>query len=237
MKFNSIYYIHIPKTGGRWFISNVHKNITYLLKTYDINDLNNFLEKKSKIHRITHWGWIPEISDQTLIYTSIREPAAQICSLFSHRFMTNAFKLKDASVEEIKSIMFDHLNTYKEEYSNIQSKNISYYNIFGINDYGVNLPPADLNISMEKIKRINKIFLIEEKKRINKEECINQIINLIDKEITINNKKLITNNFYSNSLMSNLIFNSLNQNEIEKLNNFSSIDYSLYLYVKENKNV
>mgnify|MGYP003337762087 CR=1 FL=1 len=44
-------------------------------------------------------------------------------------------------------------------------------------------------------------------------------------------------NFYSNSLMSNLIFNSLNQNEIEKLNNFSSIDYSLYLYVKENKNV
>ena len=134
MQFNSVYYLHIPKTGGRWMIDGVNQHVKKILTLYNLN----FLNDSDKYHNLnnTHFGWIPEIDSQTFVYTAIREPSAQMCSLFAHRFMTNADKLKNNKIEKIKEVMFDHINTYKDQYSNNQSKHICYNYDNEIEDYG-----------------------------------------------------------------------------------------------------
>ena len=83
-EFNSIYYLHIPKTAGRWYIRAVNGPVVDILTTKK-NNLINISAEKSKLSQSTHWGWIPEIDKKTFIHTTIREPVSHICSLFTHR--------------------------------------------------------------------------------------------------------------------------------------------------------
>ena len=72
------------------------------------------------------------------------------------------------------------------------------------------------------------------------EKCIQEIVNLIDKKVIVDKNFLKNINLYDNgpiSKISNMVYNYLSVDEKEQLNNFSPIDYELYLYVKENKNV
>ena len=238
MQFNTIYYLHIPKTGGRWILRNINPYIEHYLNSYNLGYLNNL--SNLKVNNNTHWGWRPQIDDQTLVYTSIREPASHICSIFSHRYVTNSLKLINAPINEIKEVMFNFLEENKSKCANIQARNICYYDDMGITDYGLGLPSADLNFSIEKIKRINKVFLIEKDKKMKQEKCIQEIVNLIDKKVIVDKNFLKNINLYDNgpiSKISNMVYNYLSVDEKEQLNNFSPIDYELYLYVKENKNV
>jgi hypothetical protein len=100
-KYDSFYFLHIPKTGGSYF----NEYISSQLKNIEI------LPTKDK-----HSGWSDLIKESTYIFSIIRDPIMFACSIYSHVICEKAGLLKDNQpilIQDFKSINLDKKYFFK----------------------------------------------------------------------------------------------------------------------------
>jgi hypothetical protein len=251
MKYDRFFNLHIPKTGGTHFSENMLSSVESILNNNKIqtnkdNDLPEYLIPTR------HWCWFkPFITDNTYIFSILRDPAKRIVSQFAWQaksaiLYTNTKKTeKDINKENFYLWLESSDNLYK----NVQSKNLVYYD----EDYNsyiaetntrwlLNEPPKkDHFMFKEKFKNyeINKKDLINNINRINflvKSEDLfilgnqQKIINKILLDLNIEHRNFFINEKsqeYINPI-SKKLFNEFSKKEIDWLYNYQDIDTEIY---------
>ena len=218
-KLNKFYFLHIPKTGGRFINMNI------------INPLRPLLENKGievypmgdNIYQPNHHNWNTNfIDDNTYIMTIFRDPAKRTVS----HFIENERGAPD--FEEKNNVEY-FLNWVKEnEYTrNFQSKSL-------IVEEEVNTANFKFDIDINLLKnRISKINLFLKYSPANLSFC-HQIQSKIIKDFNINtekflypiNNQLVIDGFVN--MNSKKMFSKLDKDKIDFLYKNSSIDSEIY---------
>lgn len=256
MKYNRFFNIHIPKTGGTHFTENMLPSMNKIL-----ND-NRIKTSPQTSEDTKHWCWFePFISDQTYIYTTLRDPVERLVSQFCWQAISAITKTNTPYTEEDinKKSFYKWLEHSDGLYKNVQSKSLVY------NNKDLTLYKSSSNLSWEKddIPKMNhfmftdhfKNFIINEEtlnkniKRINfivktkdmstihgQQKIIDKILNDLDINITIEKNKIkeTKTNSLANPL-SKKVFNDLENWEIDNLYKYQGIDSEIYfsdLYTK-----
>ena len=115
LKYDSIYFLHVMKTGGRHLRNTVFIPIIDELKKNNIKIIN---EKHG------HTGWHSEITDKTYIVTSLRDPVEQVVSLYAHgiSLSKNGKPIKKFDASDLEKDIFLNAVSTRLEYQNFQSK-------------------------------------------------------------------------------------------------------------------
>lgn len=167
-KYTSFYFLHVPKTGGRFLTKYIIDPVTKELSDNSIGILEN-----PKINNVNiknrHVGWHTRIDPSTYIVSCIREPVEWACSYFIHHmyYEMNALDMENEAVV-VKNIDkeftgTDVVNWIKNNpfLQNYQSKNF----ILGA---GENSSIKHEIIKNEQMKyEINKEFLNRRLNRVN----------------------------------------------------------------------
>jgi hypothetical protein len=215
------------KTGGRYFKENVLLPILPILQKNNIEIIpSNYLEN-NKVGK--HFGWIPEIDDNTYVISILRDPVKVAVSLYSHPFV---FDLNAQPKEYSKDGLdkFNFLNNYKnlERSYNIQSKHFLYSNKYTNNQISLGLISntrlSDVNKIISRVERVNLLFKTED--LINKAQ---QIQNKILSDLNIEERALVLKkDFKYFNTESELIYNSLTDEEKNNILSSNEIDNLIY---------
>ena len=216
---NKFYFLHIPKTGGRFINMNI------------INPLRPLLEHKGievypmgdDVYQPNHHNWNTNfIDDNTYIMTIFRDPAKRTVS----HFIENERGAPD--FEEKNNVKY-FLNWVKEnEYTkNFQSKSLIVEEEVNTANFKFDI---NMNLLQNKIYRIN-LFLKNCPANIS---FCHKIQSKIIKDFNINtekflypiNNKLIIDGFIN--INSKQLFNQLNKDQIDFLYKNSFIDSEIY---------
>ena len=229
IKFNSFYYLHIPKTGGRWLTSKLDN----LLETFDhhkIKTINDIREHDSVIGQertddsegyYEHTGWHPEINEKTFILATFRDPVKQICSLW-----TNSNE-KRIYASGINTELF--LKDIKNESSYLNNQSVSLSNSGKLKDFGMSLENLDIDLLIKKIDRINQIILIQDKEiDFSKEMDLLLESMEIDLEVKIDRWRNNIAAYKNKNPMSRSLFNSLSDEEKQYIAELQNLDTALY---------
>ena len=76
--YNKFYFLHIPKTGGRFFTKYIVNQIEDALKQNNIDII------KPPDNALKHGGWHKDIDDNTYIVSVFRDPVEFFISAISH---------------------------------------------------------------------------------------------------------------------------------------------------------
>jgi hypothetical protein len=218
--FDSFYFLHVQKTGGRNYMYNFLTPIKDIMITSNIHWLN------TQPYGSAHNQWLEQISDLTYVTCTFRDPCEQIISVYVH---DESFK-SDPSVSKEKFFNWfkDSQENKSAYYINYQSKNIV-------------SPPID-EMGNSTIFNHNKITKEHVLNKISKMSLF------IKPEIlTKNNQKFIQNKILSdlgikNAIVKNLewkeneyrnssskdIYNSLTNKEKEYIRSINYIDAEIY---------
>lgn len=214
--YSGFTFIHIPKTGGHFLRTEVLEPLS-----------SSFANKKIKFS-MQHTGW-SNITDDTYIMTSLRDPVKRTVSHFCHY----------AKLNEMPVSLFE-LNKWLEfnesKISNFQSKFLFYIpsnkKYFGSDFLQYFDDPNFLNISNIKYEDV-----------INKIKKINVVIN--EKHLTLETSKILLNkiindfnivdfkmtrpyNVYNINNESKNLYKKLNNKKIENLYDLNRIDSEIY---------
>ena len=219
LEYDSIYFLHIMKTGGRHLRNSVFIPISAQLEKNNIKIINNNYRP--------HTGWHSKITDKTYIVTSLRDPIEQVVSLFAHGISLDldgnkANKYDQSDLEKNKL-----LNSVSKinKYQNFQSKS---YLCNELGDQIIKNGEFIFDEVFEKRKnRVNLVLRTEditgnEKKIQEKIFSDLGIANITEtKPIFFNNK-----NFYNSE--SKKLYNSLSDNDKKNILEYNKIDQDLY---------
>jgi hypothetical protein len=122
MNYNFFYNLHIPKTGGSFFRDAILADLEFNLKLKGIQTAPDHMY---------HWCWFkPYITNNTYIYTSLRDPVERLISQFSWQAKAAIlFSKTPYSYEDVNKLNFyKWLEAGDGLYKNVQSKHLVYYN-------------------------------------------------------------------------------------------------------------
>lgn len=215
--YNKFYFLHVPKTGGRFLKNNFINKFPDSIKIVEGKD--------------RHGGWDEEIDDNTYIFSVIREPLQTICSLYAHIIASKSNILYKDSVKNlgITNIYLDKNSFIKwisaaKQYHNIQSKNFlidgpvfnNLYRYFIFSN-------LDEELLWRRLDRINLLvnhdILLNDIESVTKKIC--KDLNI--KNINFENDK----STYFNPGSKNLYL-SLDDYDKEKISKFFEIDSKVY---------
>jgi hypothetical protein len=146
-KFNKIYFMHIPKTGGRFFVNYVIDAIKDQLEQNNVNLLNNTLD---------HANWYSKIDDQTYIVNILRDPASHMISLYTHNVTTRKGSLKtDIDFKLSKDEFYQKIEN-NSNYQNFQSKAFMRNEL---DNFGLLSPMINIDNKLLE-KRVNRVNLL-----------------------------------------------------------------------------
>lgn len=114
-RYNSLYFLHIAKTGGRYIIYNVLNPIREQLENNKIKIINP--------NTLDHLNWHSQIDDKTYVVCVLREPFSQIVSLYVHEKTTGerGELIKNKDFDLSKNKFYEEIKN-DENYQNFQSK-------------------------------------------------------------------------------------------------------------------
>lgn len=141
---DSVYFLHIPKTGGRFIRNNIFRYLGEHLSTTGI-------DAKSMDIQVSHKG-ISSLKDNQYSFSFFRDPVKR---MVSHYLFFNAIFSENFSVED-KNIMMDWIESESNLY-NYQSKYLSYYdhNLYE-NFNHIPFPETDINNVKATISSLNR---------------------------------------------------------------------------------
>jgi hypothetical protein len=218
-KYNKVYFLHIPKTGGRFFVKYILDPIEDILKE------NNIEVIKEKEKDFPHSGWHKDIDENTYIITLFRDPAEFFISAISHLIYEDSGLLDDGIVKKDSPILdIDKETLYKELkkfkiLQNFQSQNfiLSPKNKIDIVKESVNyyLKNKSFNseLAYERIKRVNLMIRQKDLKIMDYSKLIKKISEDLKINIEIELLNIDKENFKNNS--SELLFNKLTKEDLE----------------------
>lgn len=230
IKFNSFYYLHIPKTGGRWLSSKLDN----LLETFDyhkIKTVNDARKYDSEIGQergsddsegyYEHTGWHPEINEKTFILATFRDPVKQLCSLWTNSNEEAIY------ASGINKELF--LKDIKNESSYLNNQSASLSNSGKLKDFGIGLENLDIDLLIKRIDRINQIILIQDKEiDFSKEMDLLLKTIEINLEVKIDRWRNNTAAYKNKNPMSRSLFNSLSDEEKQYIAELQNLDTALY---------
>lgn len=214
-KYNKFYFLHIPKTGGRFINMNI------------IEPMRNYLEKNNievypmgdNILKPNHDNWNTNfIDDNTYILTIFRDPAKRTVS----HFIENEKGASDFNKKNNVKTLFEWIKE-NEFTKNFQSKSLIVNKSVNEADFNFEIKKEQLD---EKLKKIN---LILKHKKMDYKYC-SDIQTKITNELNIGNYKnpgSVYNVGFS-SKESQTLYNQLNVKQIDYIYANSEIDSNIY---------
>ena len=235
-KYNKVYFLHIPKTGGRFLIKYILRPIEDVLKKNNI-ELIKFPEDVRQ-----HVGWPSWIDDKTYIISIFREPCEFFVSSVCHSFAVennlvdennwNVIKSDNNSFNVSKDYLYNGLNTWHfmkdfqsqnfllnpntEDRSIIYESMIQYKNKENFNKEEI----------YKRIKRVNLMIRHNDLKSVNYNLLINKISKDLNIQIDLN--ELYVDKEYFKNKASEILFNSLNEKDKSLINNIFEFDKKIY---------
>jgi len=233
-KYNKIYFLHIPKTGGRFFTKYILEPISGILKENNISVLT-LPKNVSK-----HGGWHKDIDESTYIISVFRDPVEFFVSATAHIAAdekglvdeANDFIIKDEeSVLDIKKeFLYEKLEQLKY-LKNFQSNNFLLTATEGQllqearKAYNKNID-LDTKLAYERIQRVNLMIRHKDLRSINYSLLINKISEDLGIGIDIDVSSADREHYKNSS--SEVLFNKLNSEDKEKIYNNFLFDKEIY---------
>jgi hypothetical protein len=230
---DSFYFLHIPKTAGRFFTHNI---VVPLRETLLENGIHTFYDRETYVAH-QHWGKF--IDKNTYVTSIIRDPIKHAVSSYCHFTMldSGAQRRVPLNLDEFnKHDMFKWWEYHLDFISNQQSKNFLIEDPGTREDgskigYGRSQIMKDCVVTKEIIlKRLEDVSLL-----VKSEELSLKNVNNIHKKILndfnihnfeINHKIQKASNYWNPD--STRIYNSLDKKDKEKLLSYSPIDAEIY---------
>lgn len=224
--FDSFYFLHIPKTAGRFFTHNIVVPINDILIE---NNIKSFYNRDTYI---AHQFWVDGINDNTYVVSLIRDPIKHLVSVYSHYSMLDdgAQRSVPVGVEQYnKNTMFQWMDKYYEYVKNLQSKNFLISNPDGPFIYST--ATKNCEVSNEKIfDRLEKVALILKSEDLsigNIKKIQSKILSDFGIEhLDINHKIQRASNYWNPD--STRIYNSLTEKDKQYILDFNSVDAEVY---------
>ena len=227
--FNSFYFLHIPKTGGRLFFYNVLSPLKDIFLESNIKELN-ILRVNSLRNYSDHSQWKKEINSLTYVSSIFRDPCKHMVSLYTHSQTVGRDQLVFKNNDIDKNTLFDWLEENEDGAKNYQSKHLILPTVIKDENGYKQFLNNEIITKDNVLDRINQLSLV-----IKPEDLSENNIEKIQRKILLDLKipdKKITNkpyNFqeYSNG-QSKEIYETLTKKEKEKIKLISNIDCEVY---------
>jgi hypothetical protein len=225
-EFDSFYFLHIPKTAGRYFTHNVVVPVAPVIKEHGIHSHYN------RDTYIAHQFWADFIDEKTYVVSLLRDPVQHLVSLYSHYSMlgSNAQHVMPiGSTEYDKNSMFDWLVANNDSVKNIQSKNFLISSVDGGFIYSPETRDCIVtkDIIFDKLKDVSLLIKSEELSLKNTKQAYNKILSDLGVPARKPDQKLQSraNSWNPDSTR---IYATLTEKEKEKMLEFNSIDAEVY---------
>jgi hypothetical protein len=220
-KYKKFYFLHIPKTGGRYLNEIAIYPISGELKARRINWLNTK----------DHDGWVKEIDEDTYIVSILRDPVKLICSFFlffhSHGNLQKLNLNSPATLKQVKLFFFEFLKRDVWVH-NMQSKFLKTSCADLPIEECFNYPVLDKDLLHERLNSISFIFT-QDYLESNPLDVANRIFD----DIGIHPSKInITKNDEFRQPSSKILYDSLSQDEIDLISSYFEFDYEIYNLVR-----
>jgi hypothetical protein len=172
-RFNSFYFLHIPKTGGRLFFYNVLFPLKNILLEAKIKELNS-LQMDGPINYYDHSQWKKEINSLTYVSSSFREPCSHMVSLYTHsQAVRNELVTRNNNIN--KNTLFEWLEKNEEGAKNYQSKHLVLPTVIkDENGYKkfLNNEIITKNKVLDKVNQLSLFIKTQDLSEKNKTSCI-----------------------------------------------------------------
>ena len=221
-KYNKFYFLHIPKSGGRY----LNKIAIYPISEMLINRGTDWINNEN------HEGWSNRIDNSTYIISIVRDPVKLICSWFL--FFSSHGKLKDVELssqdilDEVKNSMIDFLK-HNDWVHNFQSKHLVCNYLDVPMDLAFSFSDIDLDVLNSRIERIDFI-VTQDYLQSNPFEVSDRIfrdLNVFPDNIDLS----VSDEFISNS--SRMLYNSLSETDLDIIKSYFKIDYYIYSDIRD----
>lgn len=160
MEYNNFYFLHIDKTVGRTFHSNI---IQPMYKDMEYNNINTALNKKHYDHN--YWR---DFDDKTYIFSVLRNPMERAISDFVYTMTYDSFgELRPMvpgdpiqRVDKILRLDLFEFWLYSIHVSNFQSR-VLHYGMSNIRKHIIekNLSRINLVVKTESLNKVNQLKL------------------------------------------------------------------------------
>lgn len=221
MAYKSFYYLQIPKTGSKYFVSNTYWPLKDELNKHGIAFLNMWDQYSNPL--IT--GWHPGIDKDTYVVSAFRDPIKQIVSKYCDQFKSanksetkyysNDLPDKEAFMQNVDKYT-NNMSRYLINHSEVYSKDI--------------FQSTEINVesAVRKSKRVNKFILGS----TNPNKTMREILQDMDLPVPSHLEKDNVNHKINVNNSSRLLYESLTAEELELIRSKCYIDYSVYDYAK-----
>jgi len=181
MRYNSFYFLHIPKTDGRRFIDSIviplQNNNTEL--NFIGGELGFHVREKSNPHQ----GWVKSIDQKTYIVSILRDPIERAVSYYIFIMMQKIKAIEGFS--KYKKVVFskDQFIKYIKEQKDMHnlSSKMFLHHIPSQKDRGILFDdisiklPESVDLIMERAQRINLLIRSDTFKGLNRQDLFNRI--------------------------------------------------------------
>jgi hypothetical protein len=222
-KHNKFYFLHIPKTGGRYF-KKISVSPLKLICKQTQKDLEFLISND-------HNGWKPEIDDSTYVVSIVRDPVKLACSWYMH--FGNSGKNShinlntEAGLQRAKNGLLVFLNDTNWLH-NFQSKNLTKHYKYSNDSTLMNYEDVDVDMLYENLERIDFLFT-QDYLESNALDVCHRVFN--DNGESFLGLELQENNDFRQP-KSELLYNCLSKEEIEKIRSYFKLDMDIYNLVR-----
>jgi uncharacterized protein (DUF1499 family) len=224
--FNSFYFLHIPKTGGRLYVFNFLDPLNDAILD---SNIKNF---KDRINSSDHSQWRKDITDSTYVTTLLRDPCKHAVSMYIHSMAVDELSVvKTIPKEKInKEAFLNWINKNEQWIKNYQSKHLVSPTATTIEEHSNIFLNNSLVTTENVFKKIDQISLIFKPEDLS-ENNVSIIQKIIMSDLGINNFKANNKPYqreHYRSVSSEFIYDSLTKKDKEYLLSISNIDSEVY---------
>jgi hypothetical protein len=225
-EFDSFYFLHIPKTAGRYFTHNVVVPVAPVIKEHGIHS------HYDRDTYVAHQFWADFINEKTYVVSLLRDPVQHLVSLYSHFSVLGdsaQHKIPIGAEEYNKDAMFEWMIRNNETVKNVQSKNFLISRVENGFIYSPETRDCVVTneIIFDKLKNVSLLIKSEELSLKNTKQAYNKILSDLGVPAKKPEQKLQSraNSWNPDSTR---IYSTLTEKEKEKILEFNSIDAEVY---------
>jgi hypothetical protein len=224
--FDSLYFLHIPKTAGRYFTHNVIVPLAPVIKEHGVGS------HYDRDTYVAHQFWADFIDKNTYVVSLLRDPVEHLVSLYSHFSVLGdgaQHKIPIGAEEYNKDAMFEWMIRNNDTVKNIQSKNFLIKSVEGGFIYSPETRDCIVtkDIIFNRLQDVSLLIKSEELSLKNTKQAYTKILTDLNVPVPPINQKLQSraNSWNPDSTR---IYASLTEKEKQKILEFNSIDAEVY---------
>lgn len=234
MKYNKVYFLHIPKTGGRFLSKYILRSMEEPLAEHGIE----YCRMPEDMRQ--HGGWPFFIDDETYIISVFREPSECFVSAVCHSAALredlvdkkNWHTIKGENLIVEKKELFDKLEEWQymkdfQSHNFILSPDLSKTSVLkDAQKLHLEGKEYDSDLIYERIKRTNLFVRTDELQSMDYSLLVKKISEDLDVDIKIDLSNINKNHFKNTA--SERLFSSLDQKEKDLILENSPLDKEIY---------